>query len=178
MNELQKNFITSEIWTLTIAAAFQRASVYIDKNVNEKSKDLFKEELIQYITNQILPEYNTNNKVSDEQHIKNIELISNKSKDFAYILTNGYLNFGVSQKMLNLLLKYYWCVFDYPEPPHFPVDRRIQETIKYKIINWTEIDNSDDYMKIIYYVRSLANTKKKSIAQYELEHFERRRTKM
>lgn len=178
MNEQQKKFIKREIWTLTIAAAFQRASVYVDKKVDEKNKDLFKEELIQYITNEILPKYKTSDKVTEEEHINNIKLVSNKSKKHSEILTNGHLNFGVSQKMLNLLLKYYWCMFDYPEPPHFPVDRRIQEITDHKIINWTKIDNSDDYMKIINYLRSKAKTENKSIAKYELEHFERRRTKM
>ena len=84
------------------------------------------------------------------------------------------MNFGVSQKILNLLLKYKWCIDDYPEPPHFPLDRRIQEILNLNpIISWTQITTSEEYMKIINKVRALKNDK--TLAQFELEKFERRR---
>jgi hypothetical protein len=176
MNKFQKDFIYNEIWTLTLSAAFQRANIYINTTVIDKDKNKFKEELKVFIEKELLPTYKNENRLTDEQHINNIELISIFSRKHNSILTKGSLNFGVSQKLLNLILKYLWCLFDYPEPPHFPVDRRIQEITSYSpIIAWTRIDKSDDYMKIIGHLRDQT---KSSIAHYEIEHFERRRNQI
>lgn len=47
--------------------------------------------------------------ISDEAHLKNIQSVSDFSNEYGDILTIGKLNFGVSQKLLNLYLKYLWC---------------------------------------------------------------------
>jgi hypothetical protein len=50
----------------------------------------------------------------------------------------GY-KYGVAQKLLNLFLKYLWCLGTIAEPPHCPVDRIIIGKTCYKDKNWTEI---------------------------------------
>ncbi|SDJ63273.1 hypothetical protein SAMN05216338_105731 [Bradyrhizobium sp. Rc2d] len=42
-------------------------------------------------------------------------------------LRDGIYWYVVAQKVLNLLLKYYWCLARIPEPPYCPIDRIIIE---------------------------------------------------
>jgi len=169
---MKEKFLNNEFWTLTFGAAFQRANVYND-NVSDSDKSLFKTKTREYIENTLLSHY-LNNLVSDELHIDNINKLSVFTEQFHNILQNGKLNFGVSQKMLNLYLKYLWCHNKIIEPPHFPVDRRIQENIGFKpVVSWTKFEDSIDYMRIINFVRE-KNNHYPTIAEYELDHFERR----
>lgn len=168
---MKETFIQNEIWTLTFGAAFQRANIYED-SATDLEKRHFKTKLRGDVENMVSSYYHK--PVDDSQHLQNIYEISNYSQHFASILQGGKLNFGVSQKILNLYLKYQWCLGNIPEPPHFPVDRRIQETLGlYPIISWTQMDNEKDYMKVINRVRASIDDKG-SIAAYELKHFERR----
>ncbi|MEP7237876.1 MAG: hypothetical protein ABI685_08430 [Ferruginibacter sp.] len=170
---MKEQFILNEIWTLTFGAAFQRASVY-EGETDEAQKELLKIEIRRYIESELEPQY-VNGDVTEEQHIKNIYLLSNHTKKFAVILNGGKLNFGVSQKLLNLHLKYLWCLDKTATPLHFPVDRRIQETLGLKPIKpWTEFQNEIDYMRIIDSVKQRLDKDIKTVAEYELNHFKRR----
>ena len=85
------------------------------------------------------------------------------------------INIGISQKLLNIVLKYYWCLGLLPEPPHCPVDRIIQQKIyKQPKVNWTQLNSTDIYMQIINDIKDLAKRDDLSIAQWELENFDRR----
>ena len=169
---MKEKFINNEFWTLTFGAAFQRAYVY-EKNISDSEKSLFKTKTREYIENTLLIHY-FNNEVSDELHIDNINKLSCFTEQFQSILQNGKLNFGVSQKMLNLYLKYLWCHNKISEPPHFPVDRRIQENIRFRpIVSWTKFEDSIDYMRIIDFTRTI-NKEFSTIAEFELKYFERR----
>lgn len=176
MIAFKKNFINSEIWSLTIGGAFQRANVY-NPDVLEKDKKTFKLELRSYINKTIVPSYKNGN-LSDDLHIANIKNVQQYSSKFDEILTNGQFNIGVSQKLLNLYLKYLWCLDIIPEPPHFPVDRIIQEKLKYKpLIAWTKIETEEEYMSIINFARTKINPKEEfytSLAVIELNLFSRR----
>jgi hypothetical protein len=172
LKTVQDEFIQNEIWTLTFGASFQRANVYLP-NALDEDKSKFKTNTRSFIE-ALSQDYISKSIISDETHVANIESLSSFTKQFSSILQNGKLNFGVSQKLLNLYLKYQWCLYDNFVPPHFPVDRRIQETIKfYPIVSWTKFENAKDYMRIINHVRNLSS-KNTSIAAYELAHFERR----
>ncbi len=168
---MKKTFIQNEIWTLTFGAAFQRASIY-NSNATDLEKKHFKTKLRGDVENMVSAQYDK--PVDENQHIENIYKISDYSQLFASILQGGKLNFGVSQKILNLYLKYQWCLGNTPEPPHFPVDRRIQENINFKpIVSWTKFQDKNDYMNIINFVRDKLN-KHQSIAEFELYHYQRR----
>lgn len=169
---MKDKFLINEFWTLTFGAAFQRANVYND-SVSDIQKSLFKTQIREYVESTLLSHY-FDSGVSDELHIENITKLSYFTEEFSYMLQNGKLNFGVSQKLLNLYLKYLWCHNKISEPPHFPVDRRIQENIGFRpIVSWTKFENSIDYMRIIDFVR-IINNEYHTIAEYELNHFERR----
>nr|WP_315152436.1 hypothetical protein [uncultured Flavobacterium sp.] len=169
---MKEKFLNNEFWTLTFGAAFQRANVY-NKNILDNDKSIFKTRTREFIENTLLIHY-LNNEVTDELHIDNINKLSEFTKQFHDILHNGKLNFGVSQKMLNLYLKYLWCHNKISEPPHFPVDRRIQENIGFRpVVSWTKFEDSIDYMKIIEHTRNI-NNEFPSIAEFELKYFVRR----
>ena len=169
---MKKTFLHNEIWVLTFGAAFQRANVYKDK-VEYETRSSFKCTLKKYIIENILPEYKE--PLSEDIHIRNIEAIANYSSQWSEILSNGKLSIGVCQKLLNLILKYYWCMGDIPTPPHCPVDRIIQvKGLKSKnIINWTTMSEIEVYLNIINKVRREADKVGLSIAEWELEIFER-----
>lgn len=171
---MKKRFLHNEVWTLTFGAAFQRANIYRN-NPNAALKGNLKTDLRAFVENELLPQY-VSSPPNDEVHIKNIYRLCEHSSKHSRILTNGKLNFGVGQKLLNLFLKYKWCLNEIEEPPHFPVDRRIQENINYQpIVAWTRFKDEKEYLKIIAFVKE--NMKEKgytSLADFELDHFERR----
>ena len=169
----REKFISNEIWMLTFSSAFQRAYIY--SGGTEEQKKEFKNHLRLFIDNEVLPKYN--GVINDEEHLKSIHSIIEESKKYKDILTNGSINFGISQKILNLYLKYRWCLKDIHTPPHFPVDRRIQENIKYKhLFSWTQLSDSNKYMELIEHVRGVVqkSNQYKSIAEFELKNFERK----
>lgn len=170
---MKDEFINNEIWTLIFGAAFQRANVY--KIINDDIlKQDFKKATRQYIEKSVLPKYKRG-KVKDEAHIASIQAISDFTSKYSKLLKGGKLNFGISQKLLNLYLKYLWCQNKLGEPPHFPVDRRIQERLNYApVISWTQMTNVEDYMRIITFARENLKSKYNSIAEMELDYFERR----
>ena len=167
-------FIQDEIWLVTFNAAFQRANVY-NEGADEEQKMYLRNMLKLEIEYEILSDYH--NEVSDEKHIENIYRIKRRSENFSEILNNGSFSFGVCQKILNLYLKFQWCLDRIKStPPHFPVDRRIQTALKIRnIVSWTKEMGEKEYMEIIKIAREkLKQFDKENIAELELYLFERR----
>ena len=84
---------------------------------------------------------------------------------------------GHSQKLINMLLKYYWCMgWLKMRPPHCPVDRIILEKTGVKRYGktpaWTKIDNIGDYKSYVEDIRKFANSQ--NIADWELKVYSRR----
>lgn len=162
---------------LTFNAAFQRANVF-KPNLNEKEEQE-KQDLKTFIKldmeTMILPCYNSS--ITDEEHIQNILEIKRRSTDYRQILNNGSFSFGVCQKILNLYLKYLWCLDMIKcTPPHFPVDRIIQMRLGISNpVSWTKDMGEKEYLKIIEIAKNkLVNHNKENIAELELYLFERR----
>lgn len=182
---MKDTFLHNEIWLLTTRGGFQRANLYDKKvNVNEVERKKFRDSLHQQIKDISLSNYTK--KINEDRHIDNIRNIINhteKSK-YSYLLNGGKLNFGISQKLLNLYLKYLWCVNKIHIPPHFPVDRIIQVNLNKEakelelkqraITSWTRIEDEVEYVSIINYAKSILNkTKYTSLAELELYLFSR-----
>ncbi|MDC0100614.1 hypothetical protein OAI90_10030 [Crocinitomicaceae bacterium] len=183
---MKDQFLNNELWTLTVGAAFQRAYLYVD-NVLDEEKKKFKTATRDYIENTILPHYREE-KVNEEQHLKHIKDLSDFTTRFSSIFQKGRMNFGISQKMLNLYLKYHWCKGDIMEPPHFPVDRIIQEELNKvarrnklkakKIEAWTKFEDATKYIEVINFAKEMmtidSSLMKFSLPEVELYLFERR----
>jgi hypothetical protein len=169
----KRSFLMSELWMLTFNAAFQRANIYT-KEATDHNKSAWKAKLAADIEMNILPLYKKGN-VTDEAHINSLNQVDRSFDDKMFQSTSR--TYGIAQKILNLYLKYMWIIDEvsFP-PPHFPIDRRIQESLKLKpLISWTkEIKSSDDYMAIIERARKCPLVSKyKSLAEMELEEFSR-----
>ena len=165
----KQNFLRSEFWILSWNASVQRALKYRKKNEVERAA--FREYIISYCNNRILPKYEKDQSESD--HINNIvELYEHASSYPDQELLLKPYNLGVSQKLLNLQLKYLWCVGAVETPPHCPVDRIILNHTKLKNkMNWTQITTIADYMKAIDAIKEVAGDKE--IALWELESYDR-----
>jgi hypothetical protein len=166
-------FIQDEVWLVTVNAAFQRANVY-KESADEQEKKYLRNMLKLEIEHEILSDYN--HEVSDAKHIANIYRIKRSSENFSQILNHGSFSFGVSQKILNLYLKFQWCLDRIKStPPHFPVDRRIQTALKIRnIVSWTTAMGEKEYMDIIKIAREkLKQFNVENIAELELFLFER-----
>ena len=174
MND-KMQFIVNELWILAWAASVQRAKLY-KKDMDPTSKEVskFREDIIRFLSEKIIPKYA--NGCSEEQHYKNIDdLIAYVNKVYPGILTQSGYKYGVAQKLLNLALKYYWCLGLVQEPPHCPIDRIIINKTKHNgKINWTQITERAQYEKIIKEIRVLAEKKSLSIPMWELESYRRR----
>lgn len=112
--------------------------------------------------------------VEGEQHIQTIRGLAERlSKDFAEVLNDDILVFGIAQKALNVYLKYLWCADSSKvNPPHCPFDYDIISTLKLKPRTehrWTFCDSEDDYRE---WVRAAWDTTKKkgysSLAEWEV----------
>lgn len=170
---MKEVYLNNEIWTLTFGAAFQRANVYKKSTTDDEKKQKFKQNTRSFIESKLLPVYKKG-KVDEATHLNSITKLSDYSKKHGDILTGGKLNIGISQKLLNLYLKYLWCLDKIQTPPHFPVDRRIQEILGFSdIISWTKITKIEDYSKIINQTKKHLG-KYKSLAELELHVYERR----
>ena len=168
----QQAFLIDEIWLLTFGGAFQHTGIY-KPNTIEKERTYFRTMLRGYIENIFLIQYKMQ-VTNDAAHLENIQDICKFTEVFTEVL-KAPINIGVSQKLFNLALKYYWCLGIIPEPPHCPVDRIIQQRLyKYPLVNWTQLTCSDTYMQIIQDIRTKAKADKQSIAQWELTNFDRR----
>lgn len=175
---MKEEFIFGEVWLLTVTAAFQRANIYNsdynEKDFEDKKKD-FKKELKKLII-QKSEEY-CDRVISEADHLKNIEEISTSLTNYSAILRGGKLNFGISQKLLNLYLKYLWCLGLLKlAPPHFPVDRKIQ--IDLGITNpcsWTAMSDKNEYLNVIEIARRALPKYPgiNNIAELELKLFKR-----
>lgn len=164
---MKRDFIKSELWLLTVGGAFQRANIY-KAGSDEGERNAFKNILKREVTT-IATSYKK--RVDEKDHLANIVRITEIKHP---TLNNGNLNFGVSQKILNLYLKYMWCLGEIPTPPHFPVDRIIQQKLKMNpVIPWTQIVDVEQYMRIIDIARKRASDENCSLAELELNLFKR-----
>lgn len=172
MTNPKQTFLHNEIWLLTFGGAFQHAKIY-KKEASEKERAIFRNGLKAFVVEHIVPQYETS--LTEEAHVLNIEAIVVFSEKWHKILNGGKLLIGVSQKILNLALKYYWCLGEIAMPPHCPLDRIIQQKgLKSKNpVSWTSMDDMDIYLRLMHQIRNVAEEKGQSIAEWELEVFER-----
>ncbi len=183
----QKKFLKNEIWMLSIGAAFQRSNIYSTHPsiTNTKKKEL--RHLLKNKADQLSKLY-VDRKVDQTSHIRNIQQIADVVKNFKVNGKPIEMNFGIAQKLLNLYLKYQWCLGWMEMPPHFPVDRLIQiklnkraKKIKIplrKVEAWTQFENEQDYLSVIDFAKKVQEDddelRELSLAEVELELFSRR----
>src|SRR5690554_5966614 len=104
---MKNEFLLYEFWILSVQGAFQRSNAYKNETT-EKQRIEFRKKLKEFVDTELVPQYTQT--ISEEQHEQNIINLCNYSRDeFGILFEKGSLNIGVSQKLLNLYLKYQWC---------------------------------------------------------------------
>lgn len=164
----QIKFLKEQLWASTIRAATTRAGEIYKPGTTKEDKAKFKAELYEYVNVMIHNHYEA--KVPDDQtHLFNISNLKEFASNFGFVC----FRYGHAQKVLNLFLKYMWSLGLVKEPPHFPVDRLIQQKMKIKnSSNWTKDMEEDQYTKVIEEARALAKRENfTTIAALELSYY-------
>ena len=155
-------FIEKTILRNTIRAAFQRGNVYAD-NIIPRNKNILKDDIKTQLRNLSISYYNN---VTEQQHIQNILFLSqNITENHNDILKENRFRIGTAQKLLNVYIKFLWCLGEINEPIHCPIDGIVLRQID-DHQNWTEIDSIDDYREIISRLRAIIPNNE-TIAQWE-----------
>lgn len=102
------------------------------------------------------------------------ELADTISNKFKPVLHNNRFRIGVSQKIINLFLKYMWSINEIPQPLHCPIDGIVKSHIekhfgKTKLVDWTRLDNIRDYEEYISHINEMLKESADSIAVWELK---------
>ena len=170
---MKDKFIRDEIYTLSWSAAVGRSQTYRE-NIGESKRKEIKNFVKSFIDNNIIFSYQT--VVNDKTHNQNIINLSNEvSKKFSKVLYNSRFRIGTSQKVLNLYLKYLWCMDKIQTPPHCPIDKIILDILAKKSfkdqrsifkISWTKLDDIDKYFEIIEEARTIVG---KDLSTWELK---------
>lgn len=163
-------FLYYEVGILAWGASVQRAGLY-KKDHNPAEVKKFRNAILAYMEQELFPKYEQ--VVNEAEHLVNIAALSTRGTELGknVLSTNGY-KIGVAQKLLNLYLKYLWCMDKVPMPPHCPVDRRILATANSKAgINWTQIVTLDRYIEAIAEIK--AASRDTPLSEWELSNFTR-----
>ena len=173
--DLKIDFVTGELWILAWNASVQRSGLYRENDGHTpENKNRFRQSITKFLSSEVIPLYK--NRIAEEEHYKNIEALIDYAESIKGTLLgdDGY-KYGVAQKLLNLALKYYWCLGRIDEPPHCPVDRIVIGKTKFKSsINWTRITRKSEYEGVIEDVKRLARNKGLSVPMWELTIYTRR----
>jgi len=170
MNDKQQ-YLVSELWILSWNASVQRANLYAPNSELHRSE--FRAAIIAYADDNLIPQYQST--VSSKAHERNILKLSKHGTAIGggILQATGY-KLGVAQKLLNLQLKYLWCCGSIEEPPHCPIDRVIiNKTPLRNQVNWTAMVRIDEYRVVIHALENEAKLVGKSLAQWELEVYNR-----
>jgi hypothetical protein len=170
----KQDYLVRELWILAWSASVQRARLYRPgRDLNSRETQHFQDKLFGFLSREVIPKYR--DRVEEEQHYEQIDdLIACANNAGKQVLGDRGYKYGIAQKLLNLFLKYHWCLGTVAEPPHCPVDRIVIENTTYKgKVNWTDLVGRSQYQMIIEDIRRQA--KPQSIATWELSIFNRRR---
>ena len=161
----KEKFLSDEMFSMTLAATVQRASIYI-KGAIEEDKSIFRRDF--QIALELLSQQYREEHVPDSVHCENIEMLAkNLSAKHGGVLTNSRFRIGSAQKAVNLYLKYMWCLGRLPMPPHCPIDAVVLSHVpNCSAVRWTKIDTVTEYVEIIEKVKVIAGDA--SLSEWEL----------
>lgn len=116
--------------------------------------------------------------VSNEEHQANIfKLSEDLTLEFGGtgLLRENRFRIGTAQKLLNLYLKYMWCLERVATPPHCPFDSQIIARLhlterRKQELQWTKVDSLSDYQSLVDAANMLIEgTHYASLAEWELD---------
>lgn len=169
--ETREKFIGEIVWAATKQGGFQRSHIYKpNTQIEDRVKNKFRDAIKSFCFSNLYVKYKMK-QISEEELMNEIQiLIKNINKEFGLILKGGEFRFGNAQKFVNLYLKLLWIVGEVKEPPHFPVDRIIQNGFK-SIKPWTNM-NKEQYLQVIKEAKEHVDNNQ-SLAEWELTNYEK-----
>lgn len=171
----QQQYLDDQLWVLTFDGALGRSNTY-RKTLADKDerRSKFKKFVKSTVSDVFISSYQKK-KVPTGDHIKNLWIVKRKiDKRFSEILEGKEINFGVVQKLFNLYIKLKWSAGLCPEPPHCPFDSIIIGELGMKPPpRWTKFNDKKTYLNLVN--RVLEVSEGKSVAQWELEIFQKNR---
>ncbi len=171
VDQMKWDFLHEEILTMSLSAAFMFGRIY-GPDVGERDR-LTVREGVKAKLREYRPSYS--DAVDEPEHVNNITELSDRlSSEFRPCLRNGRFRVGISQKALNLYLKYLWCRGEIDPPPHCPFDSRIIGLLPPKVRQaYTKVDKVGVYEDWVSEAKKIARGK--PLAEWELSEFERLR---
>ncbi len=118
--------------------------------------------------------------ITERDHYRKIiELSDQISETYRKILINGRFRIGVSQKVMNLFLKYMWTSGYIKMPYHCPFDsiiksKLIKDSNHTYLQDWTMLDSIEEYEKYVTMASIKAAQMNLTIAEWELVSWNRR----
>jgi hypothetical protein len=167
MDTAQIQFLKYELFNAAWNASTQRNSIY-KNGTDSKNKARFKKIILDEIMFNVITKYGS--KVSEAEHVENIKRLKmfaqRKAKECSI---EASYNIGTAQKLLNVVLKFYWTAGFIVEPPHCPIDSIILKKLKLNKTKWTKIADIRVYKKIIKAINEIKGDR--TIAVWELEEY-------
>jgi hypothetical protein len=158
-------FLKCEFAMSAISASFQRNQIY-EKTAGVEVRATLRNALRGHLR-ELEKDYSI--KATDEAHERNIENLSKRLSDHPGV-AGGRFRIGASQKVLNVYLKYLWCVGEIAEPPHCPFDGLVISALGLRS-TWTALDNIEQYRELVRVARLHAAQQGLSLPAWELLHF-------
>jgi len=171
----KKEFLVNEFLMFSLNAGLQTRSypVYLYySNEGIQLKHDIKKYLIQYTQN-------FENTTEEDHYRKIVEMSDLISETYKKILINGRFRIGVSQKVMNLFLKYMWTAGYIKMPFHCPFDsiiksKLIKDSNHTYLPDWTMLDSIEEYKKYVTMASIKAAKVNLTIAEWELVSWNRR----
>jgi hypothetical protein len=147
MDVAQKQFLESEVLTLSILGALGRSGTY-RKGASESDGCAFRTQL-RCLLVELAQRYTAS--ITEDEHVNNIQALANQlTATHGAVLAGGRLRFGIAQKALNLYLKYLWCLGCIPLPPHCPFDSIVISALSLESpCAWTALETKEEYVKLV-----------------------------
>ena len=173
----QDAFILNEIMNFSISGAMTRGEKRYENNneLSDKKYEDKKEELRktikEFLLHEIYEKIITISEITENTVINWIDCLKKEiTENFSGILQDEEFRIGISQKIINLFLKYLWVLQKCPMPPHCPFDSIILEKLNNRLPCWTKMNSIEIYKE---YVKAVKEYDKKglSIAEWELEYW-------
>ena len=164
LNKLQEEFIKDAFFRSAWLDTSQHVKIY-EKEADENTKKQFRAFLKERSYEIVKLYQDKDEKIDHQERLVKFHEDVTANPDFEGKIV---FSFGRAQKLINVLLKYYWCAGKLKqEPAHMPLDRYILKELGKKD-KWTDMGKVA-YKKCIAEAREKA--KGMSLAEWELKTF-------
>jgi hypothetical protein len=169
VEELDKNkkvFLKYQLLDAAWTASTSRGNIYLPGISSDEKKEFRKQ-----VEDRVL------SFLDGHMELLSVKELESEIEDLSKSFSDRYMvNFriGQSQKILNLMLKYYWVLgWIHYIPPHCPIDRIILKAGKAKINGklpiWTKMNRIEDYRNCLAAIKKNKNVK--CLSSWELETY-------